>query len=421
MLTWLKIQNQVLQERFDRRYGDRARREKWAMKLSRLRGWLLVLFASTIVLESLRWLDPLQAAGLKLGLLLLAGLSDGADGWVARATNSVSNAGKRADPFWDKVFTSGAMVLLAAYDQMSIAMVAAFALRDVAVDIFRNKMQTKGVSLPAKPAGKIKTAGQFLWIGLSIIWTSQPSWLLAFGWVLVGLSWYAGVEIFLFGVAEQNKSLLGVKGRADQPFLNVSVAVGLTNSLVSLTRKLGLANRITSLRVPLAIMFATAWIIGWRWEALVFLTLAASTDLLDGLVARRRHEITELGKRADPWMDHIMAVIALVVLMGTGTIQRTMGGVSTWVVVSVYILEELFKLKLWSNGRQIIDTPKSGKVKAAVMAIVIVAAALADLTSWSFLNPFITAIAYVNVIAVGAWNLGQVFNAYVDLAEKEEE
>ncbi len=56
----------------------------------------------------------------------------------------------------------------------------------------------------------------------------------------------------------------------------------------------------------------------YRLYALGLMVLAVATDLLDGMVARRLHQVTELGKIIDPLADKI----AVVVVAGILTIQH---------------------------------------------------------------------------------------------------
>lgn len=53
-----------------------------------------------------------------------------------------------------------------------------------------------------------------------------------------------------------------------------------------------------------------------RWLILALVLIAASTDLFDGMLARRLNQVTELGKIIDPIADKIcIAVVGLVLLL----------------------------------------------------------------------------------------------------------
>ncbi len=63
------------------------------------------------------------------------------------------------------------------------------------------------------------------------------------------------------------------------------------------------ANFITSIRFILVPLIVAALCRGNDWWALAFLTLALVSDLIDGLVARRMGQITDLGQVLDPLAD----------------------------------------------------------------------------------------------------------------------
>ncbi len=69
---------------------------------------------------------------------------------------------------------------------------------------------------------------------------------------------------------------------------------------------MNLANLITSVRLLLvpAIISSLAW--GRDWWALFFLSIALASDLVDGLVARRMNQVTELGQVLDPLADKFL-------------------------------------------------------------------------------------------------------------------
>ncbi|MBG98911.1 MAG: CDP-diacylglycerol--glycerol-3-phosphate 3-phosphatidyltransferase [Solibacterales bacterium] len=52
-----------------------------------------------------------------------------------------------------------------------------------------------------------------------------------------------------------------------------------------------------------------------EWLALVIFLAAAGTDLLDGYLARRRHQVTTFGKLADPLADKLLISAAFICLV----------------------------------------------------------------------------------------------------------
>ena len=64
---------------------------------------------------------------------------------------------------------------------------------------------------------------------------------------------------------------------------------------------------------------AAAWLSEWReMVGVVVFLLAASTDWLDGYLARRRDEVTTLGKLLDPIADKLLTTSAFISLVELG-------------------------------------------------------------------------------------------------------
>ena len=65
-----------------------------------------------------------------------------------------------------------------------------------------------------------------------------------------------------------------------------------------------------------------------EWLALSIFLAAASTDLLDGYIARRRRQVTMLGKLLDPVADKLLISAAFISLV-------ELGRVPAWMVVII--------------------------------------------------------------------------------------
>jgi cardiolipin synthase (CMP-forming) len=76
------------------------------------------------------------------------------------------------------------------------------------------------------------------------------------------------------------------------------------------------AGALTLLRLPLAILFP---FVAWHWGiALVFLYAAAISDIVDGVVARRMGNTSEIGGFVDGWLDKMFNVTAGFALVAHG-------------------------------------------------------------------------------------------------------
>jgi len=107
--------------------------------------------------------------GLAWGLLLLGGLSDAADGALARRAGGGSVWGARLDPLTDKILISAPLIWLAARGLLPIWAVWLLLARELLISGWRAGQGSGG---PASAAGKAKTILQFLAL-LLLLWPSD--------------------------------------------------------------------------------------------------------------------------------------------------------------------------------------------------------------------------------------------------------
>jgi len=85
------------------------------------------------------------------------------------------------------------------------------------------------------------------------------------------------------------------------------------------TETLTAANQLTLLRMLLVAPFVLTVLYGLHGWALAIFAVAAFTDTLDGLIARRTGQQTTLGAWLDPMADKILIVSMVIVLTLPGT------------------------------------------------------------------------------------------------------
>ena len=121
-------------------------------------------------------------ATLAWGLLLLGGLSDAADGWLARRAGGGSVWGARLDPLTDKILISAPLIWLGAAGRLPLWAIWLLLARELLISGWRAGQGSGG---PASWSGKAKTILQFAAL-LLLLWpfSLAAAPLQGLGWLL---------------------------------------------------------------------------------------------------------------------------------------------------------------------------------------------------------------------------------------------
>jgi CDP-diacylglycerol--glycerol-3-phosphate 3-phosphatidyltransferase len=154
------------------------------------------------------------------------------------------------------------------------------------------------------------------------------------------------------------------------------------------------------LGVPILLYLLYQSSIRAHWLATAIFLIAAGTDWLDGYLARRLNQVTELGKFLDPLVDKLLVLAPLLVLIELGVVPA-------WGVF--LILARELTIAGWRvNQTKITGANLWGKLKT-VSQIVAIALLIAPLSaSWHFaaLLAFWLAVA-LTLISGGIYLLPQ--------------
>lgn len=101
-------------------------------------------------------------------IFFILGLSDLLDGYLARATNQVSELGKFLDPVADKALIGSAMISLSILGRFPWWITAVILAREIGITIFRLAV-IKGGVIPANRGGKIKSTFQSFGVGFYML------------------------------------------------------------------------------------------------------------------------------------------------------------------------------------------------------------------------------------------------------------
>lgn len=131
------------------------------------------------------------------------------------------------------------------------------------------------------------------------------------------------------------------------------------------------ANLLTMLRIALVPFFAWALLADGghsttgRLVATGIFVLAAVTDRLDGWLARRNDQITDLGKLLDPIADKL--------LMGTALVLLSVLGDLWWWVTIVILVRELgiTIMRFFMLRYVVLPASRGGKIKTVLQSVAI--------------------------------------------------
>ena len=132
---------------------------------------------------------------------------------------------------------------------------------------------------------------------------------------------------------------------------------------------MNIANRITMLRIVLTFVFMFFLFVHGFWAkvfALVVFTVAAISDYLDGMIAKKMNLITDFGRLMDPIADKILVLSAF-----TAFLQ--MGLINAWMLLIIFSREILItSLRLFAlNKGKVLSAGKAGKHKTASQMVII--------------------------------------------------
>ncbi len=138
------------------------------------------------------------------------------------------------------------------------------------------------------------------------------------------------------------------------------------------SRTLNLPNMITCLRLGLAfVLFRLISAEDWWLTTAALFVFAASTDAVDGYLARRYQQVTIFGRILDPFVDKVIVCGAFIFLLAK---QGSPGsGVTAWMVIAI-VGREMFVSSLRGILEQQgcdFSASFSGKAKMALQCVAV--------------------------------------------------
>jgi len=153
------------------------------------------------MIVALFFFDGDAARWAACALFAVAAITDYFDGYLARARQEVSKLGRFLDPVADKLLVVTLIVMLVAFDRMSLVTVLPAIIivcREIIVSGLREFLATLQISLPVTSLAKWKTAIQLFALGFLIVGDTGPDFMPVQLIGEIGL-WLAAVMTFITG------------------------------------------------------------------------------------------------------------------------------------------------------------------------------------------------------------------------------
>ena len=139
---------------------------------------------------------------ISLLAFLLAWLTDWLDGYVARKKGLLTDFGRIADPFVDKIIVCGGFILLInhAHDMISPWMVVVIVAREFLVNTLRSYSESRGIEFGATIWGKAKMFIQSFTISLILLFFAYFKHFMTIKYGIIIMLWLTVIITLVSGI-----------------------------------------------------------------------------------------------------------------------------------------------------------------------------------------------------------------------------
>lgn len=129
-------------------------------------------------------------------LFILASITDGIDGYLARKHSQITTVGMLLDPIADKIMVTGALIALVAYEPevVKVWIVVVIIGREFLISGLRSIASSEGFTIQASDLGKLKTVVQIVSVVSAILAHHWFQW--KFGFLIIPVKWTAIAAIY---------------------------------------------------------------------------------------------------------------------------------------------------------------------------------------------------------------------------------
>jgi CDP-diacylglycerol--glycerol-3-phosphate 3-phosphatidyltransferase len=129
-------------------------------------------------------------------LFVLASITDGVDGYLARKRGQITTIGMLLDPLADKIMVTAALIALVAYnpDVVKVWIAVVIIGREFLISGLRSIAASEGFTIQASDLGKLKTVIQIVSVVSAILAHHWFQW--SIGWLIIPVKWTAVTAIY---------------------------------------------------------------------------------------------------------------------------------------------------------------------------------------------------------------------------------
>jgi len=129
-------------------------------------------------------------------LFVLASITDGLDGYLARKHGQITTMGMLLDPLADKIMVTAALIALVAYnpDVVKVWIAVVIIGREFLISGLRSIASSEGFTITASELGKLKTVVQIVSVVSAILAHRWDRWTI--GVVVIPVRWYAIAAVY---------------------------------------------------------------------------------------------------------------------------------------------------------------------------------------------------------------------------------
>lgn len=142
--------------------------------------------------------------------------------------------------------------------------------------------------------------------------------------------------------------------------------------------KWNIPNALSLLRLALIPVFAVLYLNGYVFWAIAALVVSGLSDAVDGFIARRLNQVTDIGKLLDPFADKVTQFVILLCV--------TIKNPQMWMLVAACFAKEVAQaiggFLLLHRGDDVRGSLWFGKVYTAVFYVVMAVFVLYELCGW---------------------------------------